>query len=388
MPIAAIQSITYRQVTSASLQVTKLTDFYRPRLGRIKRGVIMERGRIQSLKRRISRANDLTLSEIAQELISEGHQPPVEVFGALRERIMKGAYIDSRKMSKLIILSRDRDLYQIPHTKVMLHGNVEALVDLLRARIPDRAIEDRLCERLANDFEQNAYGFREFVLVALKDYGSIKCLDTLEAIDFDFHGRFQTAKTVDDALKNQPISQSMESPSDFGWRVLREVDVMLGKLLKEAITSVRERNFLGEDMWSEESKKPASKFHRANIYIDLARGHLSDDLGAALNNIRKATEYLLKSVIKLQAIQADKKGSIEEMQLPTLMAILMDTRNNKNPNKVIYQHLEVIQKLTTLGSHDQKAPIDEFVNRDMVVGLISTFKVVQGYFEKYVEEEI
>ena len=191
----------------------------------------MERGRVHSLKRRIGRAGTSELAEIARELISEGNETPVEVFDAFRERIKDGVYLDSWTMGKLIVLSKDRDLYQIPHTKALFLDNIDVLVDLLCAGIPDREIENRLCERLANDFDQNAYGLREFVLRALKDYGSIKCLDTLEAIDFDFHGRFQTAKTVGDRMRNPTISGAVESVPAWGQRVMREADVMLGKLL-------------------------------------------------------------------------------------------------------------------------------------------------------------
>ena len=167
---------------------------------------------------------------------------------------------------------------------------------------------------------------------------------------------------------------------------MREADVMLGKLLKEAIASVRERNVLGDDIWRDESKESYSKFPHTTPYINFARSHLSGDLGAALNNIRKATESLLKSVIKLTAIQPDKKEPIEEMQLPTLMAIVMDKKHKRNPDKYIYQYLEILQKQTTLGSHDQGAPIHEMVDRNMVEGVISTFNKVQQYFEKHVDE--
>lgn len=346
----------------------------------------MERGRVLSLKRKIGLADGSKIREIVEELIAEEKQAPAEVIDALKERISKGIYIDSWTMGKLIVFSRDRDLYQIPHMKSMVLGNVEVLVDLLHAGIPDGAIEDRLCERLADDFDRNAYGFRQFVMEALRDYGSIKCLDTLEAIDFDFHGRFQTAKTFDDALGKQP-GKAGESFSEWGERVIRGTDVMLGKLLKDAISSVRERNLSGEDSWNDEPKQSDSRFPQATGYIDLAHSHLSGDLGAALNNIRKATESLLKSVIKGQEIQPDKKEPIDEMQLPTLMAIVMDKRHKRNPEKYIYQYLEILQKQTTLGSHDQGTPIDNLVERSMVEGAIAMFNLVHKYFEKYVQED-
>ena len=69
----------------------------------------MERGRIHSLKRRIKLADGLKLTELANELISEGKQMPVEVFDALRERISNGAHLDSSTIGKLIVLTRDRE---------------------------------------------------------------------------------------------------------------------------------------------------------------------------------------------------------------------------------------------------------------------------------------
>ena len=50
----------------------------------------MERGRVQSLKRRIGLADHSKLKEIADELLSEGSQTPEELVEALMQRLRKG----------------------------------------------------------------------------------------------------------------------------------------------------------------------------------------------------------------------------------------------------------------------------------------------------------
>ena len=346
----------------------------------------MERTRVQSLKRKIGKADNSKLEEIAEELISEGAQTPKEVIDALTQRLRDGAILGSLTMGKLIVLFRDRDLYQIPHTKAMFLGNVEVLVDLLRSKIPHSEIEEHLCDRLVHDFEENSFGSRQIVLEALRDFGSIKCLDTLEMIDYDFHGRFNTSKYVIDAINaNEPNRQGGISNKKFLDRAKHRANVMLGNLLEDAISAVSERKVVGEYEWNDQLTQLNSLFPRAAEYIAFAHSHLDDDLGSALNNIRKATEYVLKTVIKSQGIKPDKKEPIDGLQLPTLMAVLMDKQNEKNPEKHIYQYLESLQKLTTLGSHDQGDPIDKMVDRKMVEGAISTYNKVQEYFENYIQ---
>lgn len=274
----------------------------------------MERGRVQSLKRRIGLADHSKLKEIADELLSEGSQTPKELVEALTQRLRKEEYLDSSTMGKLIVLFRDRDLYQVPHTKSMFLDNVDVLVAFLRAGIPDRQIEERLCERLARDFDKNAYGFRQFILEALRDCGSIDCLDTLEAIDYDFHGHYRTTQTVVDALGG---GISTADSMNYG------ADLTLGRLVKECISAVQARNFLGEYEWSDPPPPGIALFSQVDEYIALARGHLDGDPGAALNNIRKAIESLLKTVIKLLMIKPRSSDPIEKMQLPGLIGTVM-----------------------------------------------------------------
>ncbi len=353
----------------------------------------MERGRFLSLKRKIDQADGSLLEQIGEELLSEGEAAPLELIAALTLRLTRGAYIYSRTLAKLVILFRNQDLYEVPHTKSMLLGSIDVLVDFLRASIPDREIEVRICERLMHDFEKNSYGFREYCLIGLRDYGSINCLDTLEAIDFDFHGRFQTARTVDEALEqNSRYDKSEISFTDWSDAVIRNTDLVLGERIKEAIAAVRSRNLQPKYEWSDQVT-PVSVhvpletvfFEQANGYLELARIQLDTDLGSSLNNIRKATESLLKTVIKIQKIQPKSVDTIDQMLLPSLIGTVMSNSGVKLIPKHIHQYLTFIQSMSTMGSHDQGLPSDSLFERGSVEGLLSTFNIVRKFFQTYLQ---
>lgn len=353
----------------------------------------MERGRFLSLKRKIDQANASLLAQVAEELLCEGEAVPSDLVVALTLRLSSGAYLNSWTLGKLVVLSRNRDLYEVPHTKNILLGSIDVLVDFLRAGIPDREIEVRICERLMRDFEENSYGRRDFCLIGLRDYGSINCLDTLEAIDFDFHGRFQTAKTVAEALdQNSRRDESEITFMEWSDAVIRNTDLMLGARIKEAIEAVRSRNLQPKYEWSDQVSPESVQipletdfFEQANGYLELARIQLDTDLGSSLNNIRKATESLLKTVIKIQKIQPKSVDTIDQMLLPSLIGTVMSNSGVKLIPKHIHQYLSFIQSMSTMGSHDQGLPSDSLFERGSVEGLLSTFNIVRKFFQTYLQ---
>lgn len=338
----------------------------------------MERGRLFSLKRRISQGK---LRDVVGEILSLDERLPDELVVSIREALAAGQVLDSGSLGKLVISTRDRSLFQIPEVHTTILSSWDVLGKLLHAGIPDKSIERRLCEELASDFDQNRYDRRQFMLEALRDCGTIDSLDTLEAIEYDFFGRHKLAESVLNGLPDVPPTLSPE----FVEHTIKKTDIFLGRLIKETIEAARQRNEVGDDLWGLLAQR-GDPFSRAGKYRDAADKHLkNDDLGASLNYVRKATEAMLKTVIELQKIRPDKGEPIEKMQLPTLMAIMMDKKYGRTPDKSFHKFLEQLRDTSTLGSHDQGEETENLFSPNMVKGQIETFDKVLAYFRDYVD---
>jgi hypothetical protein len=338
----------------------------------------VERGRLLSLKRKIS---DGKLKDVAEEIVSIDEPLPEELVASIRDSLAAGTILDSWSLGKLVIRTRDREIFYAPSARAMILSSWDVLCDLLRVGIPDKEIEARLCRELESGFDQNLPGRREHILKALRDCGTVSSLDVLERIEFDFSPRIKVAEAV-----LPGISGLQPAPTqDFVQKLEMDANVYLGELLKETIQAIRQRNEVGDDLWGllARSGDPFTRSvnHRERAVFQLE----NNDLGASLNYLRKATEAMLKTVILLQEIQPDKGESIEKMQLPTLMAILMDKKYGRNPDKTIHKFLEQLRDSSTLGSHDQGEQTEGLVGPHMVRGQIETFDKVLTYFRSYVD---
>lgn len=337
----------------------------------------MERGRLLSLKRRISQGR---LIRVVEEVLLEEEALPEDLVVSIREALASGFSLDSWSLGKLVIRTRDREMFQIPGPQAIMLFNFEVLCDLLRAGIPDKTIEERLCMALATEFDNNSLGHRQYMLEALRDCGTTRSLDTLEAIAYDFFGRQKVAETVLNGTSELPPTLSEE----YLQQLLAKTDVFLGRLLNDAIEAIRLRNDLGDDLWGVLAQR-GDPFSRSEKYRESADQHLeNDDLGASLNYLRKATEAMLKTVIELVGMRPDKGEPIERMQLPTLMGVLMDKKYGRPPDRNIHKFLEQLRDNSTMGSHDQGDGTEALFGTDMVKGQIETFDKVLTYFRDYV----
>lgn len=338
----------------------------------------MEKGRLLSLTRKISQGK---LREIIDEINAQDGSLPVELVTSIREATAAGQLLDNRSLTKLLIRTRDRSLFLIAKSQGILIGGTEELAELLRAGIPDREIEQNLCNRLASDIERESYGYQQYILEALRDYGSISCLDTLEAIEYDLSPRAFAANT---SLKlyHEPLPPISD---EYLQRVINKTTVLIYDLLKETIVAIRLRNEKPNDLWGLRTRQ-GDPFSRAVKWRNMAESHVNNnDLGATLNYLRKATEALLKTVIELQGITPDKGEPVEKMLIPTLMAILMDKKYTRNPEKAVYKFLEQLRDNTTLGSHDQGEGSEQLLGPEMAKGQIEIFDKVLTYFRRYVD---
>ena len=338
----------------------------------------MERGRLLSIQRKISLGK---LRDVVDEILSIDEPLPEELIRSIRDSLAAGTILDGWSLGKLVMRTRDRGIFQAASVRTMVMGNFEVLCNLLRAGIPAKEIEERLCNELAHDFDRNHYGRRQFMLEALRDYGTINSLDVLEAIDYDFSARQKVAETVVPGLSGVQPAPTKE----YAQKIEMETDIFLGKLLKETIGAIRQRNEVGDDLWGLLARCRDPFARSVNYWKKAVRQLENNDLGASLNYLRKATEAMLKTVIQLKKIQPDKGEPIEKMQLPTLMAILMDKKYGRNPDKIMHKFLEQLRDNSTLGSHDQGEETEDLFGHEMVKGQIETFDKVLIYFRGYVE---
>src|SRR5207253_8245355 len=125
---------------------------------------------------------------------------PEEPLNALVGRIERGAHVVSGAVASLIAVSRNRRLFEA--TRQHLVKDPDALIKLIRANIPDPAIETRLRDELYKAFPSSDNPWRREILHALEEHGSTDCIDDLEAIQYEFEPRLQTAKLARDIEGN------------------------------------------------------------------------------------------------------------------------------------------------------------------------------------------
>ncbi len=336
----------------------------------------MERGRLLSLQRRITTGK---IHDVIGEILAIDEELPQELLALIKESICARAIFDGETFGKLVIRTRDREIMDAPQVFPSFH--VGTLCELMRARIPDKRIEAALCQRLAYDFETNSYGFRQFVLETLRDCGTIGSLDYLDAIAYDFSARHKLAETI--SMASPEVSPALTR--DYAQHLTKTTDIFLGNLLKETIAAIRKRNDVGDDLWGLLALR-GDLFDRAVKYREKANHHLdNNDIGASLNYLRKATEAMLKTVIQLMQLRLEKGDPVDKMQLPTLMAVLMDKKQVQNPDKTIHKFLENLRDISTLGSHDQGEDSDDLVGVNTARGSIETFDKTLSYFRGYVD---
>ena len=169
-------------------------------------------------------------------------------------------------------------------------------------------IEEALVERLQYEFDNNSYGARTPILEALKDFGSVNSLEILEALDYEYYGKFRTASLRSEIQERSVQKEGQESVENKLDIAITNADIDIGKKLKEAIRGVKSRNLSPEYSWAGQSISSVTIFCKASEYIGKAEKYLDEaDLGEALSNIRKATESLLKSVIKAEGLTPRSK---------------------------------------------------------------------------------
>lgn len=336
----------------------------------------VDRRRLLSLKRQISAAQSFALTELTEELVAIGTPVPEELVVALAERIERGACITTGAIASLVAASRNRRLYETAREHVL--RDTWAVITLLRGNIPDPAIEKRLRDELYQVFRSSDDPRRSEILRALAEHGSTDCLDDLETIEYDFTPRLQTAKLAADITASERIGPQ-DHRQDLLQAITHGADIAFGEKLQIAIKSVRERGKPPANEWGTPAPTD-DPFALARSYIQKAEQHVAgQDYGAALNYCRKALEAVLKSVIKGLALTVKKDESVDKLELPALIAVVIP---QLNVPKDIRMKIEAVQRDSTYGSHDQGVVPDEILTAGIAQATIDKYRQIEAHLAK------
>jgi hypothetical protein len=260
--------------------------------------------------------------------------------------------------------------------------DVWALVPLLRVGIPDPAIERHLRDELSKIHQDSANPPRSEILRALAEHGTIACLDDLEAMQYDLTPRLQTLKLTQHISGEPEHLDPIKDPETLLGVITRRADIEFGENIRSAIHRIRERAVPVVTGWGA-SPAPATPFALAQSHIEKAQQHATaEDCGAALNYCRKALEAALKSVIKRLNLKVDKSAPLDELQLPTLIGVVMQL----NLPKDIRAKIVDVQKESTYGSHDQGVVPEQILTQSMAQAVIDKYSQIEAHLAEVLTE--
>lgn len=192
-------------------------------------------------------------AQIVDSLVKQPTDLHPDNMSLIRTRILGSSYIISSDLQvRLIIKTRDLELYEDSAFQASLNFDTYALTALLKAGIPDPDLENRLVKLLYEAFKHEDWVRTISILKTLRDQGSESSIRILRVLEHDFHSQFQVAK-----LKSK-IGSQIPRPGDnnfnFGQyadHINNEVNLKVGGLIADAIASVTAR---GDRPYQEEEE--------------------------------------------------------------------------------------------------------------------------------------
>lgn len=348
----------------------------------------MERGRIESLRRKLVNPNAILMNEISHQIIELGDAFPKDLLEVYIKNIDIGRYPDKSVLLKVVIALRNRELYHV--SKLIFINSVWDKIELLKADIPDPEIEQKLTDSLLNYFSEN-FVIRKEIVETLRDYGSIHCLDSLYAFEFDYDPKFKTDTSIQKGLDSSDVVINLDNFDSLTEdekvtlfktgvnNLVRRVDITFGKLLKDSIKAISERNKNPNQDWKNSEVSPSVYLANYNIALIKAKEKYQVDYNGALNAIRQSLEALLKHVVYDKKLKS--ASQIDVLQVENLVQILRDTK--LNIPKPIFAQIEIVQKQSTIGSHDQGSITHESIfTPQMILGIIESLEKINEHLKK------
>ncbi len=343
---------------------------------------MMERGRKESLRRKLVNPSPALMNEISKQIIELGEDFPKDLLEIYIKNIVNGRHPDKSVLLKVVVALRNKELYQA--SKLIFINGVWDKIELLKANIPDPEIEQKLTNSLV-DYFTGDFVIRKEIVECLRDYGSIECLDSLYGLEFDYDPKYKTDIAIQKGLDKLDIEidfGDVESLTEEEKRTLvrrgadnliRGVDINFGKLLKDSIKVISQRNKTPKQDWNVEKDLTSAYFKSYNYALVKAKEKYRDDFRGALNAIRQSLEALLKHIVHEKGLKP--KAQIDVLQIENLVQILRDAK--LDIPKPIFTQIELVQKQSTIGSHDQGSISHEDIfTPQMILGTIEALEKI------------
>jgi len=343
---------------------------------------MMERGRKESLRRKLVNPSLALMNEISNQIIELGEDFPKDLLEIYIKNIVNGCHPDKSVLLKVVVALQNKELYQA--SKLIFINGVWDKIELLKANIPDPEIEQKLTNSLV-DYFTGDFVIRKEIVESLRDYGTIECLDGLYALEFDYDPKFKTDLSIQKGLDNSGIGIDLddfdsltedEKESLFKAGVnnmVRGVDITFGKLLKDSIKVISERNKMPHRDWCDSEASTSVYLMSYNNALIKSKEKYRDDFRGALNSIRQSLEALLKHVVYENDLKTVVQ--IDTMQIENLVQTLRDAK--LEIPKPIFTQIELVQKQSTIGSHDQGSITHEDIfTPQMILGTIETLEKI------------
>ncbi len=128
---------------------------------------------------RFQHADDYSVNDILQELLDSG-EGLNQVASIVELKLDEGVHFLYEALATLIVITKSKRLYEKKKEELLL-DNTASLV-LYKNGYPDPEIEKKLYDRLYKISSDDVATWRRPITEALRDFGTVQVLPTLEAI--------------------------------------------------------------------------------------------------------------------------------------------------------------------------------------------------------------
>ena len=196
---------------------------------------------IRSLKRKIQLTNNL--SPYVDLMLENWKQWPLELYFALKKRLLEGYVLEEGAYANIVCKSRSKTLYE----SRSFHG-FNSLYSFLEAGIPDESIELKICENVESEFYAKYSTHLHESFESLASYGSTRALETLEIIAYDNAPAHQVAKIKHNLFSDVDFTlpQNQDYTIQFE-QISASLKVKNYNTLVETISKIRERGMCPAD---------------------------------------------------------------------------------------------------------------------------------------------
>lgn len=342
---------------------------------------LADQGRIASLVRRIKHCKSVELWKAVDEVLKMDDPIPDELIATITSRVHDGAIMSNSSLASLVARSKSAKLYRAARGAIV--ADLWSVVAAYRAGIEDPDLEVLLCNWLFHYATESQDPVRRrYIVEALRDCGSLGCLQALEGLTYDFSATAGVAGVVEELEK---ATGGLSSETDVASRIAslnREVDLDFGKLLREAAAAVKRRGKqvdAGAQRVSISDPFVGAREHRAAALRQISQG----DYGAALNYTRKSLESLLKAVIRTLNLSLRSADPVDGLLLPVLLSAINEHLEVPSEYR---KALESVRDDSTLGSHDQGKAKQELITQAVSQAAVDRCGSIEKFFDEVLKD--